>query len=958
MSDNISIDGIEKAISALEYRNSRSLKYRLIHAIKQFHDSDQSLRAIDPNDLVPLVWESVINPDQIKSKRKNLNSIRSSINSDLMKLFRDGKNPEGIIIDPSNVFSMCDEAKDAFLKSFTSALASDEPITLDSISEVTRLFGEFLNKVPDDNSLEFVGSILDALSSKKPLPIEKAAEVLGMFDNLITNMPDSQILKEHDTVSALLDKLADKAGWTPPAKASDEAQSVTVSAAHEGIDSISEEDISKLDTIDEAEIEDVRSPDDPEEIEYIESQEPEEDSEIVEVVDAVIEDESGGDAETLGDEDLSELDEFEEVEDDELDDSEEGEHLDEEDFEEVESIDNQAEELEADGIKGEDGDDPEEDSEVVEVLDAVLEDECKGGAGDDIETGEDEDLPELDELEDVEDDELEESEEEEQLDDEDLEEVESLDDEEASGDGDEEGDESGEDSEVVEVLDVVLEDEGKDGAGDDTESGEDEDLSELDELEDVDDDELEESEEEQLDEEDLEEVESLDDEEASGDGDEEGDESGEDSEVVEVLDVVLEDEGKDGAGDDTESGEDEDLSELDELEDVDDDELEESEEEEQLDDEELEEVDELDDLEEQSELDDEGDDSESDSNVVEVLDVMVDDEDDIEEVEVSDDEIEEVEDDGVTVVEEPGEEVASADFEGKYDIDEDEFDLEDLPETERKRILAERFDRYLGAMERHFNQFLLIPSGAYTIGSKIPTPGELPEQQIQINDFFMGKYPVINALFEVFVERTGYTTTAEKKGFGVVYEGRFRKIKNEKSGQYQLAWNATHSRKEVKGAYWYQPTGPGSTLHQKRNHPVVQVSLLDAMAFASWVGKRLPTEAEWEAAARTDKGYLFPWGDDWKDGLCNTETSEIADTTPVDHHPDAANKMGIADLLGNILEWTSEKCDPPNSFRNDYDYRIAKGGSWVSEEHIQLASRFRFPTDFTSNTLGFRCLAD
>ena len=879
MSDNISIDGIEKAISALEYRNSRSLKYRLIHAIKQFYDSDQAhqnIQAIDPDELIPQVWDDIIDTSQLKSKRKNLNSIRSSINSDLMKLFRDGKNPEGIIIDPSNVFSMCDEAKDALLKSFTGALASDEPITLGSISEVTRLFGEFLNKVPDDHSLEFVGSVLDALSSKKPLPIEKAAEVLGMFDNLITNMPDSQILKEHDTVSALLDKLADKAGWTPPAKASDEAQSVTVSAAHEGIDSISEEDISKLDTIDEAEIEDVRSPDDPEEIEYIESQEPEEDSEIVEVVDAVIEDESGGDAETLGDEDLSELDEFEEVEDDELDDSEEGEHLDEEDFEEVESIDNQAEELEADGIKGEDGDDPEEDSEVVEVLDAVLEDECKGGAGDDIETGEDEDLPELDELEDVEDDELEESEEEEQLDDEDLEEVESLDDEEASGDGDEEGDESGEDSEVVEVLDVVLEDEGKGGAGDDTESGEDEDLSELDELEDVDDDELEESEEE-----------------------------------------------------------------------------------EQLDDEELEEVDELDDLEEQSELDDEGDDSESDSNVVEVLDVMVDDEDDIEEVEVFDDEIEEeVEDDDVTVVEEPGEEAASADFEGKYDIDEDEFDLEDLPETERKRILAERFDRYLGAMERHFNQFLLIPSGAYTIGSKVSTPGELPEQQVQINDFFMGKYPVINALFEVFVERTGYTTTAEKKGFGVVYEGRFRKIKDEKTGQYQFAWNATHSRKEVKGAYWYQPTGPGSTLHQKRNHPVVQVSLLDAMAFASWVGKRLPTEAEWEAAARTDKGYLFPWGDDWKDGLCNTETSEIADTTPVDHHPDAANKMGIADLLGNILEWTSEKCDPPNSFRNDYDYRIAKGGSWVSEEHIQLASRFRFPTDFTSNTLGFRCLAD
>jgi len=883
LSDNISIAGIEKAVSALEYRNSRSLKYRLIHAIKQFYDSDQSLRAIDSDELVPLVWDNVINPKQMKSKKKNLNSIRSSINSDLMKLFKDGKNPEGIIIDPSNVFSMCDEAKDAFLKSFTSALASDEPITLDSISEVTRLFGEFLNKVPDDNSLEFVGSILDALSSKKPLPIEKAAEVLGMFDNLITNMPDNQILKEHDTVKALLDKLADKAGWTPPAKTSDDAQSVTASAAHDGIDSLSEEDISKLDTIDEEEMEEVGPADDPEEdVEYLESEEPEEDSEIVEVVDVVLEDEekdeSDEDAESVEDEDLSELDELEELQDDELEESEEEEQLDDEDLEEVEPLDDQAEELEADGSEGDDGDESEEDSEVVEVLDVVLEDEGKDGAGDDTDSGEDEDLSELDEFEEVEDDELEESEEEEELDDEDLEEVESLDDEEEAG--------------------------GDEGA--------------------------------------------------------DGDESGEDSEVVEVLDVVVEDEGKDGAGDDTKFGEDEDLSELDELEEVEDDELDDSEEEEgQLNEEELEEVDEIDDLVEESELDDEDGDSESDSDVVEVLDVMVDDEDDIEEVEVFDDEIEEeVEDDDVTVVEESGKEDASADFEGKYDIDEDEFDLEDLSETERKRILAERFDRYLGAMERHFNQFLLIPSGAYTIGSKAPTPGELPEQQIQIHDFFMGKYPVINALFEVFVERTGYTTTAEKKGFGVVYEGRFRKIKDEKTGQYRFAWNATHSWKEVKGAYWYQPTGPGSTLHQKRNHPVVQVSLLDAMAFASWVGKRLPTAAEWEAAARTDKGYRFPWGDDWKDGLCNTETSEIADTMPVDHYPDAVNKMGIADLVGNTLEWTSEKCNPPNGSRNDFDYHIAKGGSWVSEENIQLDSRFRFPTDFTSNTLGFRCLAD
>jgi len=583
LSDNISIAGIEKAVSALGYRNSRSLKYRLIYAIKQFYDSDESLRtirAIDPDEMIPLVWDNVTDNTQLKSKRKNLNSIRSSVNSDLMQLFRDGKNSEGIIIDPSNAFNMCDGAKEAFLRSLSNAMSSLGPITLDSISDVSRLFSEFIEKMSED------------------------------------------------TVKALLDKLAENAGYTLTAKTSDDLE------------------------------------------------------------------------------------------------------VDEDDLEEVDDSELADEEIE----------DPEGDSDVVEVMDVIIEDE--GGA----ETEEDSD-PE----------------------------------------------------------------------------------------------------------------------------------------------------------------DEEDPSEIYDLEEVDEDELDESEEAEEVDGEDLEEVDDS---------------------------------------ELADDDIEEIEEEVV------------ADIEGAYDIDDDEFDLEDLPENEKKRILAERFDRNLGAMERHFNQFLLISKGTYTIGSKYPKPGDLPEQQIQLNDFYMGKFPVINALFEVFVERTGYTTTAEKKGFGVVYQGRFQKIKDERSGQYRFAWNATHNWKEVKGAYWYQPTGPGSTLHRKRNHPVVQVSYFDAMAFASWVGKRLPTEAEWEATARTDSGYRFPWGDDWRNELCNIETSEIADTTPVDHFSDAINKMGIADLLGNTLEWTSEKCDSETGSRNTFDFHIAKGGSWISEENVPLASRFRFPTDFTSNTLGFRCLAD
>ena len=147
-------------------------------------------------------------------------------------------------------------------------------------------------------------------------------------------------------------------------------------------------------------------------------------------------------------------------------------------------------------------------------------------------------------------------------------------------------------------------------------------------------------------------------------------------------------------------------------------------------------------------------------------------------------------------------------------------------------------------------------------------------------------------------------------------------------------------------------------MHNKRFHPVVQISLKDAMAFSAWVGKRLPKEAEWEAAARTLKGNPYPWGGDWLDGMCNTEDTEIADTTPVDQYPDADNELGLSDLLGNTLEWTADPCDPPYKTNGNKDYHIVKGGSWISDRSIRLYARFKLPIHFTSNILGFRCLAD
>jgi formylglycine-generating enzyme required for sulfatase activity len=269
-------------------------------------------------------------------------------------------------------------------------------------------------------------------------------------------------------------------------------------------------------------------------------------------------------------------------------------------------------------------------------------------------------------------------------------------------------------------------------------------------------------------------------------------------------------------------------------------------------------------------------------------------------------------------------------------------------------LLAEAFDGYLGAMERFYNQYVLIPKGVYTAGGGNAALGH-PERQVRLPEFYAGKFPVTNALFEIFVEKTGYLTTAEKEGYGVVYQARRKRGMDERTGRERVIWNAALVSQRVDGACWYQPLGPGSTLHRKRNHPVVQVSLEDAAAFAAWTGKRLPSEAEWEAAARSGDGRLYPWGDAWVDDRCNVEEAQVGDTTPVDAHMEAAGPFGIADTLGNVMEWTPDRDQTgENSYGSCY---IVKGGSWASTSDICLCSRFMMEPDTRSNILGFRCVA-
>ncbi len=366
-------------------------------------------------------------------------------------------------------------------------------------------------------------------------------------------------------------------------------------------------------------------------------------------------------------------------------------------------------------------------------------------------------------------------------------------------------------------------------------------------------------------------------------------------------------------------------------------------------DEEILEIDDDEEIEKDDEVDEVDDDLEeieveNDENLEEI---EIDEDDELEDVEIDDnDELPEKEKD-------QDEDIETIELDDDEEIEElDEDELEAIEKFRKEKELAENFDKFIGENEKKYNNYVMVPAGTYTVGSKRNFKDTLQLQQIDMPEIYCAQYPVTNSLFEVFVEQTGYITLAEKKGSGTVFNGRFKK--EEKHS----VWKRTSGSTIVQGACWYQPHGPGSTIHGKKYHPVVQISIDDAWAFASWIGRRLPTEAEWEACARTDMGLKYPWGNEWKDGCCNTEKSSFADTTPVDRYDNYSNGFNIADLLGNVLEWTSDTESPHFDASKKLILNIAKGGGWAVKDNITIGARSLFKPGFTSNLTGFRCVSE
>jgi len=322
LSTTITKDGLETALSNLQYRNAKQPKTRLIEAIRSFYRIENALETvteINSDHLIRLVWELDDNPALIKSKRKNLNSIKSTINNDLMNLFHENKNPEGIIIGPLNTFIMSDAAKERLLSSFADSARSQGNLPLEKIADVLSVISEFMSgieKISTENPKEQVQKILDL--------IKGMAEKAGSGDTAGTDFP--QKMNNGSTLSE---------GEGTGEMIKDGIENSIL----DQIEALEEIDEDEIEEIEETELEEIDEDADIEEVDDIDLEEVEED-EISEIEDAA--------AEEIEDTELEEID-GDEVVTEEMDDIdlEAVEEIDEDEIEEIE--DTELEEIDGDG---------------------------------------------------------------------------------------------------------------------------------------------------------------------------------------------------------------------------------------------------------------------------------------------------------------------------------------------------------------------------------------------------------------------------------------------------------------------------------------------------------------------------------------------------------------------------------------------------------------------------------
>jgi formylglycine-generating enzyme len=293
-----------------------------------------------------------------------------------------------------------------------------------------------------------------------------------------------------------------------------------------------------------------------------------------------------------------------------------------------------------------------------------------------------------------------------------------------------------------------------------------------------------------------------------------------------------------------------------------------------------------------------------------------------------------------------------------------------------------------------------IGGGDFLMGSEDFYPEERPARRAAVEGFWMDEHPVTAAEFRRFVKDTGHVTWAELPPDPAEYPDALPELLvpgslvfTGSTGPVDLS-DHRNWWSWVPGAQWRHPEGPGSTLHGRERHPVTHVSHADAVAYASWAGKELPNEAEWEFAARGGlEAAVFCWGDDpaprgrmmantWQGEFPwqNLRLDRYAGTSPVNHFP--ANGYGLHDMAGNVWEWTADifaptqaghqatQCCGPQNPRaaptagaraGDHFLRyVIKGGSHLCAPNYCLryrpAARQAESADTTTSHVGFRCV--
>lgn len=274
-----------------------------------------------------------------------------------------------------------------------------------------------------------------------------------------------------------------------------------------------------------------------------------------------------------------------------------------------------------------------------------------------------------------------------------------------------------------------------------------------------------------------------------------------------------------------------------------------------------------------------------------------------------------------------------------------------------------------------------IEGGTFTMGgnSQQARQDEFPQHQEKINSLWVDETEVTNAKFRKFIETTGYITTAERE-----FE-----VKGETYPPGAMVFDPENPEawwKFVEGANWKNPTGPESSIEGKDDLPVVQVSWYDAMAYAKWAGKRLPTEAEFEYLARGGKEkQIYFWGDEFSKApefvnfhqgnfpVSNSQDDNYEKASPVKSFP--ANDFGLYDMAGNIWEWCLDTYYPnaysqldkrtDGYFREYYNsdqQKVIRGGSFLCSESYctgyRNSARMSSTPDSGLEHLGFRCVKD